>query len=281
MSIASVNGLDLHYWRVGQGPDIVFIHGLCGNLAVWHLRIVPLMQREFRLTTYDLRGHGRSGVPPSGYTTLDMAEDLRGLLDTLEMDQICLVGHSFGADIALHFALRYPERVRRLALLEAGLAVTLDQRKRDEWPGWSYWVSKLEEVGLTVPPERRSDFHYLLNLSLETPRFYGPARSLPRKREPLLRLINETTIVADYEAVAGMTREAIAGLRPPTLVVYGEHSYFMDSYHLLAELLPNRELVLLPGGEHFGPLEQPELLVEHLRNFFTADALAMPERATV
>jgi pimeloyl-ACP methyl ester carboxylesterase len=188
------------------------------------------------------------------------------------------VGHSFGADIALHFALRHPERVRRLALLEAGLAVTLDDRKRDEWAGWSYWVSKLEEAGITVPAERRSDFRYLLNLSLDTPRFYGPARSLPRKREPLLRLINETSIVGDYEQVSGMTREAIAGVRTPTLVVYGEHSYFMGSYHLLGELLPNRELVLLPGGEHFGPLEQPEPLVEHLRTFFAAGELNVPER---
>lgn len=272
MSHATVNGVNLHYWRVGQGPDVVMLHGLIGNLAVWHLRIVPLLQREFRLTTYDLRGHGRSEITPDGYTTLDMASDLLGLIDMLEIERIFLVGHSFGADVALHFTLLYPERVERLVLLEPGLAALVHQRNHDDWEGWRYWVSKLEEVGVEVPPDKRSDFHYLLNLSLATPKFYGPARSFPRKRESLQRLINETTLVKDYEAVNGMTLERIATVQTPTLMVYGDRSHFIGTFHTLSEVLPNCQTLLLPGGEHFGPLEQPEQLADQMRAFFSIDS---------
>ncbi len=57
------SGLRLHYQQVGEGPDLVMVHGLTGNLAVWHLRIVPELADRYRVLTYDLRGHGHSDVP--------------------------------------------------------------------------------------------------------------------------------------------------------------------------------------------------------------------------
>jgi len=281
VSVATINGINIHYWRVGQGPDVVLIHGLVGNLAVWHLRIVPMLQREVRLTTYDLRGHGRSDMPPTGYTTLDMAADLEGLLDTLDMQQVHLVGHSFGADVALHFALLHPQRVAKLVLIDAGIAALVHERNRADWIGWDYWVGKLAEAGIEVPPDKRSDPHYLLNLAIDTPKYFGPARSFPRKREPLLRLINTTSVVRDYEVVGGMTQEKISEIQTPTLLIYGERSHFMGTYHFLRQALPNCTSVLLPDGEHYGPLEQPELLAEQMRGFFlAADPLMFPQPLT-
>ena len=82
-----VNGVDLHYWTVGEGPDIVMLHGLGGNLAIWHMHVVPLLRERYRLTTFDMRGHGRSGMPPTGYTTRDIAEDVRCLMDELGIEK--------------------------------------------------------------------------------------------------------------------------------------------------------------------------------------------------
>src|SRR4051812_30767464 len=115
------SGLKIHYQRVGRGPDLVMIHGLTGNLAVWHLQIIPRLLDRFRILTYDLRGHGYSGMPPTGYTPTDMATDLKDLLDALEIERPHLAGHSYGADIALYFALHYPRRVRQLVAIEAAL----------------------------------------------------------------------------------------------------------------------------------------------------------------
>src|ERR671938_233026 len=91
------SGIKLHYQQIGEGPDLVMIHGLTGNQAVWHLRIVPSLFDRYRILTYDLRGHGHSDVPPSGYSADDMATDLEQLLDELGIGPVSLVGHSYGA----------------------------------------------------------------------------------------------------------------------------------------------------------------------------------------
>jgi len=266
----SANNVTLHHITVGRGPHVVMVHGFLGNLAVWHLNIVPELREKFRVTTYDLRGHGHSEVPPEGYTTSHMAADLAGLLDALGLEQVHLVGHSFGADICMHFALRHPERVGKLVALEPGLAALVEQRKHADWEGWAYWVSKLEEVGLPVPPDKRNDLEYLLNLTLETTKVFGPARGLPRNRGPLLNLLRNTTLMRDYEDPTDLTLDAVRTIQTPTLLVYGEKSHFLGSFHVLSKTLPNCQSVLLPNGEHFGPLEQPELLVQHIFDFLGA-----------
>lgn len=272
MPKVKANGVNLHYITVGAGPDVVMLHGFLGNLAVWHLYMVPLLRREFRVTTYDLRGHGYSEVTPTGYSAGNMAEDLRGLLDELGIERPILVGHSFGADVCMYFALKYPERVQRMLAIEPGLAALVHERKREDWIGWDAWVAKLEEVGLKVPPEKRTDLEYLLTLSLETPKFYGPARGLPRNREPLLNVLQNTTLTKDYEEVGELTLDAVRRIQTSTLLVYGMGSHFISSYHSIHKLLPNCRSVLLPGGEHFGPLEQPELLTQHMLGFLREPA---------
>ena len=127
------------------------VHGITGNLAVWHLQIVPMLSDHFRVLTYDLRGHGYSDVPPSGYSPDAMAQDLLELLDALEIERPVIVGHSYGADIALYFAARHPERVAEVIAIESALPVLEDSRRGEDWVGWSYWAEALEQAGHAVP----------------------------------------------------------------------------------------------------------------------------------
>ena len=123
------NGIFQHYLTVGKGPEVVMLHGFLGNLAVWHLNIVPALRNDFRVTTVDLRGHGYSQMTPTGYTTENLAKDLKEFLEALGISRPRLVGHSFGADVCLHFALLYPDGVDRIVAIEPGLAALVDQRK--------------------------------------------------------------------------------------------------------------------------------------------------------
>ena len=84
-----VEGINVHYVTVGRGADIVMLHGFLGNIAVWHLNMVPQLQREFRITTYDLRGHGYTDVTPTGYTSEELAADL---LDAWDVQNVLLGG---------------------------------------------------------------------------------------------------------------------------------------------------------------------------------------------
>jgi pimeloyl-ACP methyl ester carboxylesterase len=263
------DGLRLHYQEAGDGPDLVMIHGLTGNLAVWHLRIVPLLWDHFRIITYDLRGHGYSDMPPTGYSADQMAADLLGLLDALEIERPSLVGHSFGADIGLYFAYLHPERVAEVIAVEAALPAMVHFRSRDEWEGWDHWCEALERSGHPVPAERRSDVNYLLRASLDLPKKWGPLAGLPRNPEPFLRLIDETTAATDYERIGSLRLDRIPDIGTPVLLMYTEDSAFLGTHDYLLAHLPNARSTLLPATEwgHFGPLEQPEAVADHVLAF--------------
>jgi len=259
-------GLRIHYQQVGEGPDLVMVHGLTGNLAVWHLRIVPELAEHFRILTYDLRGHGHSDTPPSGYTLEAMADDLLGLLDELELERPLIVGHSYGADIALHHALRNPDRVRQVIAIEAALPALEESRRHDGWVGWSYWARALEEAGHPVPADKRSDMRYMIRATIDLPKQWGPLKGLPRNPKPLLKLLEETTLAEDYRHVGELTLDRLASIHTPVLLIYTEGSAFIDTFEFLTEHLPDVRGVLLPRSEwgHFGPMEQPELVVRHI-----------------
>ena len=274
MPIIKANGVDLHYLQAGSGPDLILLHGLSGNLAVWHLRLVPLLQERFRVTTYDLRGHGYSSMPPTGYATRDMALDLNALMDALEIPQADLLGHSYGADIALHFSLLFPDRLRKLALIEPGIPALLTDRQGAEWDGWAHWANVLERLsGEPVPPERRNDVGYMLRRSVEVPIVYGPARGRPRRRDRILKLMDETTMPTDYGTVDELTLENLATVPHPKMLIYDGGSAWLSTFHVLKGLLQNCEPVILPTTElrHFAPLDAPELIGQLLDRFLPAE----------
>ncbi|HUQ69546.1 MAG TPA: alpha/beta hydrolase [Planctomycetaceae bacterium] len=274
MPTIDANGVTFHYLQAGQGPDLFLLHGLSGNLATWHLRIVPLLQEHFRVTTYDLRGHGRSSMPPSGYTTGDMAGDLNALMDALGIARAAFVGHSFGADIVLHFALLHPNRASRLALIEPGIPALVHDRKLGQWEGWEFWARDLERMtGEPVPRERWSDVAYMVRRSVEIPIVYGPLKGLPRRKDRILKLLDTTTMIADYETVGELTLQNLATIQHPKLLIYDGGSAWLSSFRVLRDLLVNCTPIVLPGAEmrHFAPLEAPELLVEHLVRFLGVD----------
>jgi 2-hydroxy-6-oxonona-2,4-dienedioate hydrolase/2-succinyl-6-hydroxy-2,4-cyclohexadiene-1-carboxylate synthase len=267
MAKALANGIELHCQQFGKGPDIVMVHGITGNLAIWHLEIVPDLMQEYRVTTYDLRGHGYSDVPPTGYTTADHATDLKHLLDALGIQRAHVMGHSFGADIALHFTVLFPERVNRLMLVEPAIAALLPLRQREDWIGWKYWRDKLALGGVTVPPEKWYDNEYLVRASVGLPMLFGFRKGRARRAAPLVRLMDTTTAAKDYCEVAGMTLDKIDQIRHRTLVLYGEDSVFVGTYEYLRDHLVHSTCVLMPDSEHFGPIERPQLLLQRVREF--------------
>jgi pimeloyl-ACP methyl ester carboxylesterase len=274
-----VNSLKFHYWLSGRGPDTVLVHGLGGNLAAWHLKIVPELQGDYRLLTYDLRGHGRSDTPPVGYTTGDMVRDLKGILDGLEIEKAAFVGHSWGTDIVLHFALLYPERVSQMVLVEAAMLAPLAHlyRSRD-WHGWSYVADTIEALsGKPVPGEHAHDLEYLLKRLIEIPIQFGPAQGRPRDEELVFRVMDILRPVWEGRNEDGnMALESLADIPHPALLIYESNSVFLDAYRELSQRLPGASSVILPGAQlkHFSSLEHPDEIVANIRRFFADLTLA-------
>ncbi|AWR99615.1 alpha/beta fold hydrolase [Metallosphaera hakonensis] len=116
MPIVELSDVDLYYRQVGEGEPIVLIHHLAGSVESWEF-VEEYLSSKYRIITYDLRGHGKSSVPPLTYTIEEHAKDLSRLLDYLGIDEPILIGHSIGSLIAMEYALRRP--VKKLVLIGA------------------------------------------------------------------------------------------------------------------------------------------------------------------
>lgn len=266
------NNLKFHYWRSGHGPDLVLVHGLGGNLAGWHLGIAPEFQQDYRVLTYDLRGHGRSDAPPAGYTTGDMVQDLRALLDAFDIEKAILLGHSWGGDIVLHFAQLHPERVSELIVVEGSLLAPLASvYRRPEWGGWPHATAALEQLlGRPIPEEHRYDLDYLLRQLIEVPIMFGPAQGRPRDEEVIFRVLDVLRPMWEGRDDAGnMALESLSKVEHPTLLVYDSNTAYPEAHRELSERLPVSSSVILPPGDfkHFSPLEHAELIVSSVRTF--------------
>ncbi|MGB2983417.1 MAG: alpha/beta hydrolase [Candidatus Bipolaricaulia bacterium] len=97
----------------GAGAPVVLIHYGGANLRMWD-PVIPLFQGTYRCIALDLRAHGRSDAPPTGYHTDDMSKDVAGVMDGLGIAQAHVVGSSIGAEVGLSLAAHYPEKVLSL-----------------------------------------------------------------------------------------------------------------------------------------------------------------------
>jgi pimeloyl-ACP methyl ester carboxylesterase len=286
---------DLNSVRLGNGEALVLIHGLGANLAFWFFGPAQLLADRYQVVMYDLRGHGRSPMPRSGYDLGSMAGDLLSLLDRLGVAQADLVGHSFGGRVALTFAALYPHRVRKLVIADTPLRALQGPVRLGDWPHWPRWKAELMSLGLEHPPsdDRVIDYRLLAELGRQGG---GPGRKAaleggsPAQRRIDLRsrqmsargaqrwqqLLQQTTAPQDFEDENPLDREGLAAIAAPTLLMFGEYSHCLPTAHRLRELLQNARLMMIPGAGHYFPVVKPAYFERGLNRF-----LARPEAARV
>ena len=119
-----VSEIELHghrvtYRQVGQGPVLLLIHGVTGNMHTWD-EVLPQLAERFTVVTPDLLGHGLSAKPRGDYSLGAFASGIRDLLGALGHFRATVVGHSLGGGIAMQMAYQFPERVERLVLVSSG-----------------------------------------------------------------------------------------------------------------------------------------------------------------
>lgn len=263
MPMLDLDGLRLHYQQRGSGPDVVLVHAVTSNLSVWLFsNVVDALAREFRVTAYDMRGHGASAVPASGYTSADMAHDLRGLHAALSLGPAILVGHSYGAVVSTHAAALYPDMVRGLILSDpffAGLA-HLEPNLAD-MEGWRDVRLALVAAGADLGTE------------VELTRlFQAVAELTPDQKERVREALGETglrwlmqlpqlartTCGRDVFDPAGLTEERLCAIEQPLVALYDEFTSFGATREFLREKLADVTIETVPGARHLAPLQSTE-----------------------
>jgi len=158
ISELAANGTTLFYEEAGSGPAIVLTHGFGDSGLLWQPQ-VDAFQDRFRLVTHDIRGHARSGAPedPGTYTQDQVVEDVRAIMDALEIERAVIGGHSLGGYTSLRFYDRYPDRVRGLILSGTGPGYRR-QSGKSEWTSINEReAARFGERGLETVVDARAD----------------------------------------------------------------------------------------------------------------------------
>ncbi|HTF28129.1 MAG TPA: alpha/beta fold hydrolase, partial [Flavitalea sp.] len=121
MPIIKINNRDVHIQELNKEATetVLLIHGMFSNLSVYYFNIAPILAEHFHVVMYDLKSHGMSERTLHGYDLNSMTDDLYALMETLDLNTVHLAGYSFGGLIALKMALRFPEKLKKLAIIEA------------------------------------------------------------------------------------------------------------------------------------------------------------------
>ncbi|MFF1379713.1 alpha/beta fold hydrolase [Streptomyces sp. NPDC058308] len=238
----------------GRAPTVVFLHGaFIDSLASFYFTLGPqFADAGFDVLMYDLRGHGRSERPPTGYTLEHFTDDLVALLDALGITEpVHLVGNSFGGTVALDFAVHRPARTASVTVVESGPATrdwattmsgalhrVTGERSEEEALAW--FVAEYGALASTRQGDGLHDAH------------------IARLGRAAGRLIATTSIARDIPGGRTLGDAQLRALDRPVLLVNGQGGLVAAETARLAALLPDCDVVVVPGQKHSVLVEAAE-----------------------
>jgi pimeloyl-ACP methyl ester carboxylesterase len=240
------NGIDIYFEQRGTGPRLLFVNGSTSTLS----RVGPMLDnyaKYFDVLAHDQRGLGKTEIPPGPYEMADYAADIAGLLDAVAWHSCRILGGSFGGMVAQEFAVTWPERVERLALMCTS-------------PGGAYASYPLHTLD-ELPAEERMNRSRLLMDTRFTPEWLATHE----QDRVLVEMIG-----TDYGSEStGETRrgeraqldarsrfdciDRLDRITCPTLVAAGRYDGIapLENAELIAERIPDAELRVYEGGHVF------------------------------
>jgi proline iminopeptidase len=293
-SRVDVGGAELYAREVGKGAPIIVLHGGPDFDQSYLLPEMDRLSDSHRLIYYDQRGRGKSAsnVRPEDVTLASDIADLEKVRQSFHLESVTLLGHSWGTVIALEYALKYPERVSHLILMNPGPASREDylQLRKDWLEKWPDAMAQRKAIAETAAykegdPEAVTAYYRI---------HFKPALTRPEDYEKLIvrmrasfskegvlkaravedRLMQDTWASPEFDLLPKLKT-----LKIPTLVLSGDHEFIpAATAEHIAQVIPNARLVILKGCGHFTFMECPAETHGQIDAFFAGTSKSAKPR---
>ena len=235
MAEVVANGIRTHVQTLGTGErEVFFVHGICvDNMSSLFFTLANPIAQIGRAVLYDLRGHGKTQRPPSGYDLDTLLDDMQAVMQQCSLDRPIILGHSYGGLLALAYAARHADSVGGLVLIDPPLPL-------------ANWGIKIAEIFNVAEAERERRIRETYDA------MHGSAMTRKRKRmeQTIKALVYDTSLLEDMRASRALTQEELAAIQCPVLAVYGDTSEIIDCAKQMSELLPHADVQIFPGYTH-------------------------------
>lgn len=265
MHFARIDDVTLHYRHrpVPGAPHLVFVNSLGTDLRIWE-GVESRLHGEWSTLCFDNRGHGLSGLGKPPYKIEELADDLAGLMDHLNIRRAAVCGLSVGGQVAQAFYAKHPARVEALVLCDTAHKIGTPD----------FWKARLEALAA-------KSLEGVADTVLE--RWFTKAfRSGDQARLDGYRTMLVRQTLEGYAGTCAALRDAdftasAPGIAAPTLCLVGDEdgSTPPDLVRSLADLIPGSRFEIIAGAGHIPCVEQPEALAQLIRAFLS-EALDRP-----
>lgn len=289
MTTMQIRDVSLFVKVIGQGYPLVLMHGGPGLDHTTLLPLLPLAD-QFTLIFYDHRCNGRSeGATVSSMTFENLTADAEALRQTLGLEKWAVLGHSFGGNVALEYALRYPSRLSQLLLLDTGGDARWVQRNAPEIlakRGCSAAIvqtARLFYNGQLTPDEWLSSALSLVRAYLYRPSLlYHPSFLALAYRVglgPPMKMRPEPHIFFSQLSTGWSVMDRLCEIQVPTLVMAGRDDFLFPPEHqaILADRLPDAQLEIIERAGHNPQVERTAEVIQAIRRFLVTANIAAPK----
>jgi non-heme chloroperoxidase len=251
-TITSKDGTQIYYKDWGQGPVVTFSHGWPLSADAWDGQMLFLVQNGFRVVAHDRRGHGRSGQASSGNDMDGYADDLAAVIETLDLRNVTLVGHSTGGGEVVRYIGRHgTKRVAKAVLIAAVPPLMLKTAANPE----GLPLEVFDSIRASVAKDRSQ---YYKELAVQ---FYGANRPGAKVSQGILDQFwlwsMQSGLKNAYESIKAFSETDFTGdlkeIDVPTLVLHGEDDQIVpvnDSARKSARLIKGAKDIYYPGAPH-------------------------------
>ena len=279
MTTMPIRNVSLFVKVMGQGYPLLLMHGGPGLDHTTLLGLTPLAD-QFTLIFYDHRCNGHSeGAEQASMTWENLTADAEALRQTLGFEQWAVLGQSFGGNVALEYALRYPHSLSHLVLMDTGGDKWWVEKNAPEIVAKRGYSAKAVEAARRfysgqVTPD---DFLPTIMKFMTAYNYHNSLLTLVRDVVfgPRMKMRPEALIFGYSQLLKGWTvMDRLSEIKVPTLVLAGRHDFLFPPEHqaILADRLPDAKLVLIERAGHNPQMERPAEVIRAIRQFMASAA---------